>query len=162
MTRLFFKLGAAFALCALAGTAQAGGSFDGDDGYNGSGYGYQRKSLTKSCYQYPEDPRCENGNGSGNGSGYGNGYGYRYKQKKSYSYGYGGGACAATIRAAGKRNLFGAFARNSAIFSWQREVRAVHGSAYASWGRARRASVSCGPGGGALTACVAMASPCRY
>jgi hypothetical protein len=153
MTRFSFKLGvAALALCALAGTAQAGGSFDDDDGYNGNGY--QRKSLSRFCYQYPEDPRCENGNG--------NGYGYRYKSKKSYSYGNGSGACAATIRAAGKRNLFGAFARNSAIFSWQREVRAVHGPAYASWGRARRAAVSCGPGGGALTACVATASPCRY
>lgn len=148
MTRLSLKLGAAaLALCALGGAAQAGGSLDDDDSYSGSGY--QRKSLSKLCYQYPEDPRCDNDNG------------YRYKPKKSYSYGNGGGGCAATIRAAGKRNLFGAFARNSAIFSWRREVRAVHGPAYASWGRARRASVSCGHGGGALTACVATASPCR-
>jgi hypothetical protein len=152
MARLFLKLGAlALALGALSGTAYAGG--DLDDGYGngyGNGGGYQRKSLSRLCYQHPEDPRCDDNGG------------YRYKPKKSYSDGGNGGACAATIRAAGKRNLIGAFARNSAIFSWQREVRAVHGSSYATWGRAQRASISCGPGGGALTACVATASPCRY
>lgn len=147
---------AALALVSLAGVARAGG--DLDDG--GNGYGddtsYRRQSLSRLCYQHPEDPRCEAPS-------------YRPRPRPrpapsysgGYSGGYGGGSCAATIRSAGKRNLIGAFARNSAVFSWQREVRAVHGPAYANWGSARRASVSCGPAGGALTGCVATASPCR-
>lgn len=173
MMSLSFKLGlAAVALCALFGSAKAGGPLDyGDDGYNGSyagaysngnghnGTGYRGKSLSQICAQYPEDPRCDDDRGGSSS--------YRYRAKKSYSYdGYGeggnGGACRATIRAAGKRNVFPGFARNSAIFSWQREVRAVYGPTYASWGNSQRPSISCGPGGGALVACVATAKPCRY
>lgn len=144
MMKLSLKLGAAaLAFCALAGGAQAGGDLDDDYG-NGS---YRRESLSRLCYKYPEDPRCDP-------------YGGRYVPKKKY-YGGGGGACTASVRAAGKRNLIPAFARNSAIFSWQREVRSVHGSEYASWGRARSVNIVCSPAGGALTGCVATATPCR-
>jgi hypothetical protein len=144
MTKLSLGLGAAaLALCALTGVARAGDSFDDND----NGYGYRRESLSRLCYQHPDDARCEP-----------NTYRYRPRPRADYE---GEGRCAATIRAAGKRNLFGAFARNSAILSWEREVLAVHGPAYASWGLARRVSISCGPAGGALTGCVAVATPCR-
>jgi hypothetical protein len=143
MTKVTLKLSAAvLALCALAGTAQAGGDFDDDHGY-----GYRRESLSSLCYKHPDDARCEPGSYRPS---------YRPAPKPYY-----GGACTGTIRAAGKRNLIGAFARNSAILSWQRETSAVHGPQYASWGLARSASVSCGPAGGALTGCVAVARPCR-
>lgn len=143
MMKLSLKLSAAaLALCALAGGARAGGDLD-DNGYDTS---YRRESLSRLCYKYPEDPRCDP-------------YAKRYVPKKKY-YG-GGGACTSSVRAAGKRNLVPAFARNSAIFSWQREVRGVHGSEYAAWGRARGVSVVCSPAGGALTGCVATATPCR-
>ena len=149
MMKLSLTLGAAaLAFCALAGGAQAGG--DLDDGYgngHGSGYGYRRESLSRLCYKHPEDPRCDTD-------------AHRYVPKKKY-YGEGGGACRASVRAAGKRNLIPAFARNSAIFSWKREVRGVHGVEFANWGRARGVSVVCGPAGGALTGCVATATPCR-
>ena len=156
MMSLSFKVGlAAVALCALFGSVKAGGSLDYDDGSYASSYGYRGKSLSQICAQYPEDPRCDDD--------YRGSSSYRYKAKKSYSYGYSdNGACRATIRAAGKRNIFPGFARNSAIFSWQREVRAVYGPTYASWGNSQRPSISCGPGGGALVACVATAKPCRY
>jgi hypothetical protein len=155
MGKLSLKLGvAAFAFCAMAGIAQAGGDLDDGDDYGS----YSRESRAQLCYRNPDHPRCDPD--------------YRYRVRKpSYrngssdynggSYHNGGGACAATIRAAGKRNVFPGFARNSAIFSWQREVRGVHGPAYASWGQARRGVVSCGPAGGALTGCVATATPCR-
>jgi hypothetical protein len=156
--RLSFKVGmAVVALCALFGNAKAGGSLDYDDGSYAGSTGYRGKTLSQICSQDPDDPRCDDDRG-GSGS-------YRYRAKKSYSsesYGEGGGACRATIRAAGKRNLFPGFARNSAIFSWQREVRAVYGPTYASWGNSQRPDISCGPGGGALVACVATAKPCRY
>ena len=148
MKKFSLILGAGFlALSAMAGVAQAGGSFDDDDDYN-SGYGYRRESLSRYCYQHPDDSRCDPS-------------GYRYKPRKPAYSDYSEGACRATIRSAGTRNLIGAFARNSAIFSWQREVRAVYGPQYAHWGQARSVSLSCGPGGGALTACVASARPCR-
>jgi hypothetical protein len=143
MMKLSLTLGAAaLTLCALTGIARAGDSFGDDD----NDYSYRRQSLSRLCYQHPDDPRCDP-------------YAGRYRApRRSYSE---GGACVATVRAAGKRNLFGAFARNSAIFSWQREVRSVHGSEYANWGEARNTSISCGSSGGALTGCVATARPCR-
>jgi hypothetical protein len=148
MTKFALTCGAAaLALCALTGGAKAGG--DLDDSYDN---GYRRPTLSQLCYRHPEDPRCDPAPR------------YRPKPRPYYGdggYGNGGGRCTATIRAAGKRHLFPGFARNSAILSWQREVLAVHGPAYSSWSRARRTSVSCGPGGGALTGCVATASPCR-
>jgi hypothetical protein len=142
MTRLSFKLGAAaaLALCAMMGAAQAGGDLDDSD------TGYRRETLSRLCYKYPEDPRCDPAP--------------RYRPRPAPVYGYKN-TCGPTVRAAGKRNIFPAFARNSALFSWQREVRAVHGPAYASWSNARRAQISCGHAGGALTGCVATASPCR-
>ena len=144
MTRFALKFGAmaALALCAIAGAAQAGGSFDDDDN------GYRRQSLSSLCYRHPDDARCEPTPAR------------RYRPRPAPSYGYDR-TCGPTVRAAGKRNLIPAFARNSALFSWQREVRAVHGPAYASWSNARRSQVSCGPAGGALTGCVATATPCR-
>ena len=84
------------------------------------------------------------------------GYGYQHRGP-SYAYGK---VCGPTVRAAGKRNLFPGFARNSALFAWQREVRAVHGPAYSNWGYARRAHFSGGPAGG-LIGCGATAGPCR-
>lgn len=69
--------------------------------------------------------------------------------------------CAATIRSSGKRNVFLGFARNSAVFAWQREARAVHGVAYDSWGSARSKSITCDNAGGALQLCTATARPCR-
>lgn len=147
MKTFSFKLGvAALAVCALAGVAKAGGDLD----YNDDGPSYSRESLAQLCYRNPDHPRCDPD--------------YRYKARRpapSYSDHNGGGSCAATIRSAGKRNLFPGFARNAAIFAWQREVRGVHGPAYASWGSARRASISCGPAGGALVGCIATATPCR-
>lgn len=144
MTRFALKFGAAAALafCAMAGAAQAGGDIDtGDD------TSYRRQSLSSLCYRHPEDPRCEPAP-------------RRHKPRPAPSYGYDR-ACGPTVRAAGKRNLIPAFARNSALFAWRREARAVHGPAYANWGSARGASISCGPAGGALTGCVASATPCR-
>jgi hypothetical protein len=143
MTRLAIKLGAAAALAmfAMAGAAQAGGSLDDDD------YGYRPQSLSRLCYKHPEDPRCDPAP-------------RRYKPRPAPSYS-NSRACGPSVRAAGKRNLIPAFARNSAMFSWRREVRAVHGPAYANWAYARRAQISCGPAGGALTGCVATATPCR-
>jgi hypothetical protein len=135
-----FGAAAALALCALVGAAQAGGDLDDSD------YGYRRESRGSLCERHPEDPRCEPAP--------------RYKPRPAPVYGYKS-ACGPTVRAAGKRNIFPGFARNSALFSWQREVRAVHGPAYSSWGNARRAEISCGPAGGALIGCVATAAPCR-
>ncbi len=144
MRKFSVKLGAAaLALCALTGAAKAGGDLYDDD----SSYGDRRGDLSRLCYQHPDDPRCDPGTD-------------RYRPSRP-SYSYGEGRCAATIRAAGKRFLFPAFARNSAILSWQREARAVHGPAFASWSEARGTSISCGPAGGALTGCVAVARPCR-
>ena len=142
MTNLVIKFGAAavLALCAMAGVAQAGGDLDDND------YGYRRESLSRLCYKHPEDPRCEPAP-------------RRYRPRPAPSYGYDH-ACGPTVRAAGKRNLIPAFARNSAMFAWRREVKAVHGPAYANWGAARQVSISCGPAGG-LTGCVATARPCR-
>jgi hypothetical protein len=80
----------------------------------------------------------------------------RYKKKSHYN-----NNCAAYIRAAGKRNLVRGFARNSALFAWRREVRAVHGSQYANWNNARNAEITCSREG-ALKACVAKATPCKY
>jgi hypothetical protein len=144
MTRLSFKIGAAaaLALCAMMGAAQAGGDLDDSDN------GYRRHSLSSLCDRHPDDARCEPSPAR------------RYRPRPAPSYGYDR-ACGPTVRAAGKRNLIPAFARNSALFSWQREVRAVHGASYSSWSNARRAQISCGPAGGALTGCVATASPCR-
>ena len=143
MAKFTLKLGAAvLGLSALAGTALAGGDLDYD-----YGSGYRRESLGGVCDRHPDDARCEPGS-----------YRPSYRPAPRPYY---GGACTGSIRAAGKRNLIGAFARNSAILSWQRETSAVHGPQYASWGLARSASVSCGPAGGALTGCVAIARPCR-
>jgi hypothetical protein len=143
MTSFALKFGAAAALALLTsvGAAQAGGDLDYDD------RGYRRESLSRLCYRHPEDPRCDPAP-------------RRYKPRPAPSYGYSR-ACGPTVRAAGKRNLIPAFARNSALFAWRREARAVHGPAYANWAYARGGSVSCGPAGGALTGCVATATPCR-
>lgn len=141
-----------FAAVALAGVmaattvAQAGDSYsDDDNGYSGS---YNRQSLRQYCYENPYDDACDNGGG----------YKKRHHEKR-YSY-EGGGHCAAHIRAAGKRNLVTAFARNSARFAWRREVQAVHGGQYANWNNARNADITC-TSYGALKACTATATPCR-
>ncbi len=139
MMKLSLVGAAMLAVCALAGTAQAGDDYDDS---------YRPRSQSRLCYQHPDDARCEPG-------------AYRPSYRPPVRKRYYDNACAATIRAAGRRFLIPAFARNSAIFSWQRETRAVHGPAYSSWGSARSASVSCGPAGGALTGCVAVARPCR-
>ena len=140
MTNRIFKLGGAavLAVCVMAGGAWAGSLDDADDYRDGRG-------LSRLCDRHPDDARCD-----ADGS--------RYKPSKPAYY---GAVCGPTVRAAGKRNLFPGFARNSALFAWQREVRAVHGGHYASWSLARRPSISCGPAGGALTGCVAVATPCR-
>jgi hypothetical protein len=134
---LKFGAAAVFAICAVAGGAQAASLDDGDS--------YGREPSSRFCYKNPEDPRCDTEP-------------RRYKPRPPR---YEDAACGPTVRAAGKRNLFPGFARNSALFAWQREVRAVHGQQYARWSNARRASISCGPAGGALTGCVAVAVPCR-
>jgi len=77
-------------------------------------------------------------------------------KKKRHSH-----RCAAYIRAAGKRNLVTAFARNSARFAWKREVRAVHGRDFTKWYNARNAEIICRRHG-LLKACVAKATPCKY
>jgi hypothetical protein len=69
--------------------------------------------------------------------------------------------CAALIRAAGKRNVVKAFARNSARFAWRREVRAVHGTPYSNWNSARNGDISC-TRTGLLFSCTARATPCKY
>jgi hypothetical protein len=141
MTKRILKLGAAavLAVCALAGGAWAGSLDDRD------GYGKDRETYGTFCERYPDHSRCVPD-------------GPRHKPNKAAYYGQ---VCGPTVRAAGKRNLFPAFARNSALFAWRREVRAVHGGEYASWSLARRPAISCGPAGGALTGCVATAIPCR-
>ena len=90
----------------LAAPAQAGGLFDSDDnGYSGS---YNRQNLNVYCDRYPDDDACDDEP--------------QYK-RKTYRKSYHGVRCAALIRAAGKRNLVTAFARNSARFAWRRETR---------------------------------------
>jgi hypothetical protein len=140
MKRILKRGGAAAALavCVIAGGAWAG-SLDDADEYRDKG------GLSRLCDRHPDDARCDPDVP-------------RYKARKPAYY---GPVCGPTVRAAGKRNLFSGFARNSALFAWQREVRAVHGGQYASWSLARRPSISCGPAGGALTGCVAVAIPCR-
>lgn len=139
-------MAAALALCAAAGAAQAGDLPD-DDGYR-SGYNahaYRRQSLSRYCYTHPYDEKCDPD--------------ARHDKPRDRVYARGR-VCEAAVRAAGKRNLFPAFARNSAVFAWQRETRSVHGGEYASWTLARRPSVVCDPVGG-LTSCIATATPCR-
>lgn len=141
MVKRILGLGGAAMLAAsvMAGGAWAGGSLDDADDYRDS------RALSRICDRHPDDARCDPD-------------GPRYKARKPA---YHGAVCGPTVRAAGKRNLFPGFARNSALFAWRREVRAVHGGQYASWSLARRPSISCGPAGGALTGCVAVAIPCR-
>jgi hypothetical protein len=144
-----FKL-AAMALAgvlAASSGAQAGGLYDDDD--NGHSGTYQRKSLAQYCYENPYSDVCDDDDRPAKKQYY----------KKQYSYD-GNGGCAALIRAAGKRNLVTAFARNSARFAWRREVQAVHGGQYANWHNARNADITCSHYG-ALKACVATATPCR-
>lgn len=132
-------------ILAVAAGARAGGLYDGDDnGYSGN---YNRQNLDAYCDLYPENDSC-------------GGYNEPQYKKKTYKP-YHNGRCAALIRAAGKRNLVTAFARNSARFAWRREVRAVHGPQYANWRNARNAYVECARYG-ALKECVARATPCRY
>ncbi len=127
--------------------ANAGGLYDGDDnGYSGN---YNRHNLDAYCDRNPHHDRC---------SGYDE---PRQYQSRTYKKTYHDGRCAALIRAAGKRNLVTAFARNSARFAWRREVRAVHGSQYSNWHKARNAYVECKYYGG-FKECVARATPCRY
>lgn len=134
-------------LAASAG-AQAGGLHDDDNG-NGNGYSgsYGGKSFQQYCYENPYDDACDDDQPK------------KHYRKKHYSY-EGNGRCAALIRAAGKRNLVTAFARNSARFAWRREVQAVHGGQYASWHNARNPHITC-TRYGALKACTATATPCR-
>jgi len=138
-----FAAAAAFALCAAAGAVQAG-DLSGDDGY--ASQDYRRQTPSRYCYTHPYDARCNPG--------------VRNVKPKSTAYS-GGKRCETSIRAVGKRNLVTAFARNSAIFAWQREVRFVHGDNYAAWSLARRASIICDRATGALKSCVAVAGPCR-
>jgi hypothetical protein len=128
----------------LAAPAQAGGLFDSDDnGYSGS---YNRQNLNVYCDRYPADDACDDEP--------------QYK-RKTYEKSYQGGRCAALIRAAGKRNLVTAFARNSARFAWRRETRAVHGNQYANWHNARNPQITC-TRIGALKSCMARGTPCSY
>jgi hypothetical protein len=152
MKHFSFKL-AAMALAGMlsASTAAQAGGLDHHDDDDGNGYSgsYSRQSLKQYCYENPSADACED---------------YRpYKKhyyKKQYSY-EDNGRCAALIRSAGKRNLVAAFARNSARFAWRREVQAVHGGQYANWNNARNGYITC-TSYGALKACVATATPCRY
>jgi hypothetical protein len=133
-------------MIAVASNAQAGGLYDGDD--NGFSGKYNRQSLDVYCDQNPYDDAC-------------NGYDKPAYRKKVHKKRHHDNHCRALIRAAGKRNLVTAFARNSAIFAWRREVRAVHGAQYMNWNNARNAYIECNRYGG-LKECVARATPCRY
>jgi hypothetical protein len=144
-----FKM-AAFAvvgIIALASGAQAGGLYDSDDD-NGYFSQYERKSPSNYCYENPYDDACDP---------YAN---KKHYKKKSYSHSHNSGRCAALIRAVGKRNLIRGVARNSARFAWRRETRFVHGEQYANGHSARNAHISC-TRVGALSSCVATATPCR-
>ena len=133
-------------LVAASAGAQAGSISDFNDNSYSS---YNNRNLDDYCDRNPYDDRC---------GGYDEPRHEKkhYHKKKRYSDG-----CRAYIRAAGKRNIVRAFARNSARFAWRREVRAVHGSQYANWNRARNAEIVC-THEGALKACVAKATPCKY
>ncbi len=138
---------------ALASSAHAGGLYDDDDD-NGASSQYNRKSISRYCYENPYADACDP-------------YGKKQYRQKSYNNSYNNGnsynsngRCAALIRAVGKRNLVTAFARNSARFAWAREARAVHGQQYSNWGNARNANISCDYVGG-LKSCIATATPCR-
>lgn len=129
-------------LLAASVNAQAGGQYD-----------YKPKpTLDAFCDLNPYDDAC-------GGNDYDDEPRYQkkhYRKKSHYN-----NNCAAYIRAAGKRNLVRGFARNSALFAWRREVRAVHGSQYANWHNARNAEITCSREG-ALKSCVAKATPCKY
>ncbi len=132
--------GLAFAgLLAVSVSAQAGGQYE-----------YKPEpTLDAFCDLNPYDDVC---------GGYDDEPRYQkkpYKKKSHYNN------CAAYTRAAGKRNLVRGFARNSAMFAWRREVRAVHGAQYANWRNARNAEITC-RSQGALKSCIARATPCKY
>lgn len=141
---------AALGTLIVASSAAAADFPNFDDNGNDYGGGYSRDSLNRYCYENPYDERCDP-------------YLNRrprptYKKKAAKSY---HDNCAAKIRAVGKRNIVKAFARNSALFAWRREARAVHGQQYANWHRARNAEIVCDRVTGLLTSCIAVAKPCR-
>lgn len=133
-------------IVAVAAGAQAGSLYDGDDnGYSG---GYNRQNLDVYCDQNPYADAC-------------GGYDEPRYKKKAYKKPRYNNHCRALIRAAGKRNIVTAFARNSARYAWRREVRAVHGPQYMNWNNARNAYIECTRIGG-LKECVARGTPCQY
>lgn len=146
---LKMMMAAALGSLMLASSAMAADFPNFDDKDDNYGGGYSRDSLNRYCYENPYDERCDP---------YLDNHRPRHKKKAAKSY---NGSCAAKIRAAGKRNLVKAFARNSALFAWRRETRAVHGEQYANWRHARNKDIVCNRVTGLLTSCIAVGTPCR-
>lgn len=140
---------AALGTLMVASSAMAADFPNFDDNGNDYGGGYSRDSLSRYCYENPYAERCDPYPDRPRPS-------YKKKANKSYN-----GNCAAKIRAAGKRNVVKGFARNSALFAWRRETRAVHGEQYANWRRARNTDIVCNRVTGLLTSCIAVGTPCR-
>jgi hypothetical protein len=72
-----------------------------------------------------------------------------------------GDSCIAGVRATGRGWLFKSAARLSAIRAWEREVRYVHGEAYAFWNSARDHDIECKHVNAIFQKCEARANPCR-
>lgn len=146
-----------FAAVALAGLlaassgAQAGGgdfnAFPNLHSNSEPSYDYEEY-----CEEHPYTDRCEDYRREQ--------YRERRHEKRVYRKKAYDNHCRALIRAVGKRNVVRGFARNSAVFAWRRESRAVHGAQYANWNNADNAHISCSRTG-ILFSCVAKATPCR-
>ncbi len=146
-----------FAAAALAGVlaassgAQATGLYDNDDVFSNIPTRADRsEEFAEYCDRYPRAELCREYREDRY-------YEKRHRPKaKAHNY-----RCRQLIRAAGKRNVVKVFARNSAMFAWRRETRAVHGSEYANWNNARGANITCTLTG-ILFSCTARATPCQY
>lgn len=146
-------------LLAASSGAQATGLYDASsidtfpnfsNGYNDDDYEEycEEHRYAPSCKEYREELRE-----------------YRHHKKRYHKRRHtrkkASHRCAALIRAVGKRNVVKVFARNSARFAWRREARAVHGSHYSNWHKARNTRIVC-KHNGILYSCTAKATPCKY
>lgn len=81
-------------------------------------------------------------------------------QERSFSARHSDG-CIAGVRAVGRGWLFKSAARRSAIRAWEREVRYIHGAAYAFWDTARDQDIECKHVNAMFQKCEVRANPCR-
>lgn len=137
-------------LFAASSGAQATGLYDNDNNFPKLAGSFNDSDYEEYCEEHPYASGCEDFREERRE------YLEHKRKKKVVS-----NRCAALIRAAGKRNVVKAFASNSARFAWRREVRAVHGSAYANWYNARNPEINCTQTG-LLFSCTARATPCKY